>query len=58
MLSQDYKSWPEAEYQCEKYGATIASIHRRQDNEFIKGLATNGWYDIWLGLHREDDGRF
>ncbi len=58
MLSSDLKSWPEAEYQCEKYGGTITSVHSRQDNEFIKNLYDDGmWRDLWLGLHRDDDGK-
>ncbi|XP_072020262.1 macrophage mannose receptor 1-like [Amphiura filiformis] len=58
QMNQDVKSWPEAEYQCERFGATVASVHSRQENEFIRKLVDGDWNDIWLGLHRDDDGGF
>ena len=58
-LRMDVRTWPEAEYQCERLGATVASVHNRQENEFIKKMVPTDvtWHDIWLGLHRDDDGK-
>ncbi|XP_072020680.1 macrophage mannose receptor 1-like isoform X2 [Amphiura filiformis] len=52
-------SWPEAEFYCNRQGAYVASVHSKQENEWIRtSLAAGSHDDIWIGLHRTDSNGF
>ncbi|XP_071940974.1 macrophage mannose receptor 1-like [Antedon mediterranea] len=51
-------SWPEAQFNCAKIGAHLASIHTKADNDFISAKANSAELDIWTGLYRTDSGGF
>ena len=55
---EDVTSWPEAEFYCTKQGGYVASVHSKQENEWIRTiLAGDTTEDIWIGLHRTDSGK-
>ncbi|XP_046341373.2 C-type lectin-like isoform X2 [Haliotis rufescens] len=53
-LFRDKKSWPDAVFECEKYGAYLASVETQQENVDIHALVKElnvGVLDrVWIGL--------
>lgn len=54
------KTWPEAKKDCESMGATLASIHSEEENQFIQNLRVVNYgissgEEIWLGGRRVGD---
>ena len=48
-------SWEEAEYECQaKYGASVASVHNNEENEYIRKGANAAFAasSIWIGMER------
>ncbi|XP_072021061.1 macrophage mannose receptor 1-like [Amphiura filiformis] len=60
-VGRDFASWPEANDDCQRaHGAQLASIHSKQENEFVRQNAQGvvGVRAIWLGLRRASSGEF
>ncbi len=58
-ITNTYASRVEAEAGCEQYGAMLASIHSKQENEFIRANAFTsvGLRSIWIDMKRGLDGK-
>ena len=57
-ITSAYASRVEAEYDCEQNGAQLASIHSKQENEFIRANAFTsvGLRSVWIDMIRGFDG--
>ncbi|XP_077998784.1 lectin BRA-3-like [Glandiceps talaboti] len=50
--------WIKAESACKSFGGHLASIHSRQENEFVVGLLPSS-QKVWIGLNDKDwEGEF
>ncbi|GMR51544.1 hypothetical protein PMAYCL1PPCAC_21741, partial [Pristionchus mayeri] len=54
------RDWKDAQMTCKKAGADLASIHNKQENDFVRRLATSrGVVDgLVLGATAQQDGTF
>ena len=58
-VARDFASWPEANDDCQRaHGAHLASIHSKQEMEFVRQNAQGvvGVRAIWLGMRRGFEG--
>ena len=57
----DRKSWPEANYMCQRLGMDMLSLHSQDELAFVQRLVTealpNGERKVWLGLQRDLQGK-
>ena len=57
------RSWPEANYACQKYGMQLASVQSKPEMDFISVLVSQANVtdptkkpNIWLGLSKGPQG--
>ncbi|XP_042909448.2 macrophage mannose receptor 1 [Parasteatoda tepidariorum] len=50
------KSWDEAKIECEKEGASLASIHSADEQSFITDIMLDTGTTMWIGLENIDKG--
>ncbi|XP_041458281.1 macrophage mannose receptor 1-like isoform X1 [Lytechinus variegatus] len=55
-----FVEWQTARYQCQQMGGDLASIHSKEENEFIRKLVQTriGKRNVWIGLERGSSGGF
>ncbi|XP_030828651.1 macrophage mannose receptor 1 [Strongylocentrotus purpuratus] len=55
-----FTEWYSASYQCQQMGGELASIHSKEENEFIRDLVQTdiGKRNVWVGLERGPSGGF
>ena len=59
------QSWPEANYQCQKAGMDLVSVHSKAEMDFVLNLVTQAKVsdpqkkpNIWIGLTKGPDGEY
>ncbi|KAJ8030095.1 Macrophage mannose receptor 1 [Holothuria leucospilota] len=56
---KDLLGQPSALYQCSQFEHTnLASIHSKEENDFISRFVDQGIYSIWIGLKNDNGGGF
>ncbi|XP_071507011.1 macrophage mannose receptor 1-like [Diadema antillarum] len=51
-------SWPTAEYTCKQAGGNLASIHTKQENEWIRSHIKQEISDVWIGFEATPSSSF
>ncbi|KAJ8402327.1 hypothetical protein AAFF_G00368160 [Aldrovandia affinis] len=57
-LVKVHKTWEDAQMECEKEEANLASIDQSYEQAFVAGAVVQGQSEAWLGLRRKDDSSY